>query len=194
MIETKTALFNQVLTRLGEKRINSADETGGSAVVLRDEYQQCVDQLLSEYPFLCATRRADLAQASGDNPTHYEYMFQLPKDCLEVQGLVENEGNTLVPFDCLIEGDKLYCNMLDVSIKYTKRIDFNEMSTLVAEALVLLLAHKSAWRITQSVDIENDMYQRYVMALADAVNADGKTRAHQHNSTLNPRDNWWYAG
>ena len=53
MIETKTALFNQVLTRLGEKRINNADDTGGSAVVLRDEYQQCVDQLLSEYPFLC---------------------------------------------------------------------------------------------------------------------------------------------
>lgn len=192
MIETKTALFNQVLTRLGEKRINNADDTGGSAVVLRDEYQQCVDQLLSEYPFLCATRRADLAQASGDNPTQYEYMFQLPADCLEVQGLVDE--NTPTPFDCLIEGDKLYCNLEDVAIKYTKRINFTEMSTLVVEALVLLLAHKTAWRITQSIDIENDMYQRYVVALTDAVNADGKTRAHQHNAKLNPRDRWWYAG
>ena len=193
MWRSLTALFNQVLARIGEKRINDANDTGDSATVLRDEYGQAKDQLLSMYPWACATRRVALAQKSGTNLTAYEYMFQIPVDCITVQALLDGETYEPVPFDCRIEGDTLYCNMENPVIKYTHRIRAYEMSPLLVEALVLLLAHKVAWRITQSVDIESDMWGRYQVALADAMNDEGKTQAHQKNAELNPRDRWWYA-
>lgn len=194
MITSKTALFNQVLARLGEKRINDADDTGDSAVVLRDEYQQCVDQLLSVYPWSCATSRADLSQLSDENLTSYEYMFQIPADCITVQGLYDGETKVTIPSDYIREGDRLYCNTEDVGIKYTKRIEFYKMDTLLVEALVLLLAHKVAWRITQSVDIENDMYQRYMVAVQEAAGYDGVERAKWFNSRLLDRNEWGYEG
>lgn len=194
MWRSLTALFNQVLARIGEKRINDANDTGDSASVLRDEYGQAKDQLLAMYPWRCATRRVALAQKAGTNMTAYEYMYQVPVDCITVQALLDGETFEPVPFDCRIEGDTLYCNMDNPVIKYTHRIRAYEMNPLLVEALVLLLAHKVAWRITQSVDIENDMYGRYQVALGDALNEEGKLQAHQKNATLNPLDDWSYAG
>ena len=48
MIKSKTELFNAVLTRLGEKRINDSNVTDNSAVVLRGVYQQAVDEVLGK--------------------------------------------------------------------------------------------------------------------------------------------------
>ena len=178
MIDNETALFNQVLTRIGERRITSADDTGDSATTLRDEYPQAVDQLLAEYPWICATRRAALAQKVGDNLTEYDYMFQLPTECITVQALIDgDQGDVAEKYKR--EGDVLYCNIENPIIKYTHRIGFNEMDTPVVEALVLLIAHKVAWKITQSVDIENDMYGRYELALTKAMSLDGEERSRQ---------------
>lgn len=184
-----TSLFNQVLTRIGEKRINDANDTCDSARVLRDEYPQSYDQILSLYPWACATRRKDLAQKAGDNLTPYEYMFQIPTDCITVQALLDGETYEETPFDCLIEGDALYCNTENCAIRYTKRIEFYEMTSLLIEAFVLLLAHKVAWRITQSVDIENDMYQKYAIALNEAMGAEGKAQAQEWNAK-HPHKEW----
>ena len=181
MIKNKTALFNQVLTRIGESRITAADSTNDSAVTIRDEYPQALDQILAEYPWICATRRAALAQKAGANLTQYEYMFQLPADCITVQALIDGESLGEVPDEYMREGDTLYCNNGNPIIKYTKRIEFYDMDTAMVEAFVLLLAHKVAWRITQSVDIETDMYQRYMVALNTAESLDGEERARQQN-------------
>ena len=181
MIKNKTALFNQVLTRIGESRITDADSTNDSAVTIRDEYPQALDQILAEYPWICATRRAALAQKAGANLTRYGYMFQLPADCITVQALIDGESLGEVPDEYMREGDTLYCNNGNPIIKYTKRIEFYDMDTAMVEAFVLLLAHKVAWRITQSVDIETDMYQRYMVALNTAESLDGEERARQQN-------------
>lgn len=187
---TLTALFNQVLARIGEKRITSADDTGDSAQVLRDEYPQALDQILAVYPWTCATRRKALAQKEGDNLTDYAYMFQIPADCVTVQALIDGDSKEILPYDCIIEGDTLYCNTENLVIRYTKRIEFYEMDSLLVEAFVLLLAHKVAWRITQSVDIENDMYGRYQIALQEAANADGVEKARRFNAQIADIDGW----
>lgn len=187
---TLTALFNQVLARIGEKRITDANDTGDSATVLRDEYPQALDQILSVYPWTSATRRKALAQKTGDNFTTYEYMFQIPTDCISVQALIDGDSKDILPYDCIIEGDTLYCNTENLVIRYTKRIEFYEMDSLLVEAFVLLLAHKVAWRITQSVDIENDMYGRYQVALQEAANADGVEKARRFNAQIADIDNW----
>ena len=180
MIKSKTELFNAALTRLGERRINDANVTDSSAVVLRDIYQQSVDEVLTAYPWSCATSRAVLAQLDGDNFTGYDNMFQIPADCLYVQSLLDAEEFIPLPDDYIREGQKLYCNLPSLAIKYTKRIEFYDMDTLVQNVLVLMLAYKSAYRITQDKDLEQDMLAQYMAAKQEAEFVDGMEKVNRN--------------
>ena len=184
MIKSKTELFNAALTRLGERRINDANVTDSSAVVLRDIYQQCVDEVLTAYPWSCATSRAVLAHLDGDNFTGYENMFQIPADCLYVQSLLDAEEFIPIPDDYIREGQRLYCNLEHIAIKYTKRIEFYDMDTLVQTVLVLMLAYKSAYRITQDKDLEQDMLAQYMVAKNEAEFADGMEKVNRNRDDM----------
>ena len=180
MIKSKTELFNAVLTRLGEKRINDSNVTDASAVVLRDVYQQSVDEVLASYPWSCATSRAVLAHLDGDNFTGYAHMYQIPADCLQIISLLDAEEYYPLTDDYVREGRVLYTDVPVVAVKYTRRIEFYDMDTLVQNALVFLLAAKSAYRITQNAQLEQDMLIQYQGARLEAEFADGYEKKNRN--------------
>ena len=180
MIKSKTELFNAVLTRLGEKRINDSNVTDASAVVLRDIYQQSVDEVLASYPWSCATSRAVLAHLDGDNFTGYEHKYQLPADCLQIMSLLDAEQYFPLTDDYVREGRVLYTDVPEVAVKYTRRIEFYDMDTLVQAALILMMAYKSAYRITQNSQLEQDMLLQYTSARLEAEFADGYERKNRN--------------
>lgn len=180
MIKSKTELFNAVLTRLGEKRINDSNVTDASAVVLRDVYQQSVDEVLASYPWSCATSRAVLAHLDGDNFTGYAHKYQIPADCLQIVSLLDAEEYYPITDDYVREGRVLYTDVPNVAVKYTKRIEFYDMDTLVQTALVFMLAAKSAYRITQNAQLEQDMLLQYQSARLEAEFADGYEKKNRN--------------
>jgi len=180
MIKSKTELFNAVLTRLGEKRINDSNVTDASAVVLRDVYQQSVDEVLNSYPWSCATSRAVLAHLDGDNFTGYQYKYQIPADCLQIVSLLDAEEYFPLTDDYVREGRILYTDVPNVAVKYTRRIEFYDMDTLVQNMLVFMLAAKSAYRITQNADLEQDMLAQYMIAKNEAEFADGYEKKNRN--------------
>ena len=184
MIKSKTELFNAVLTRLGEKRINDSNVTDASAVVLRDVYQQSVDEVLASYPWSCATSRAVLAHLDGDNFTGYAHKYQIPADCLQIVSLLDAEEYYPLSDDYVREGRVLYTDVPNVAVKYTKRIEFYDMDTLVQTALVFMLAAKSAYRITQNAQLEQDMLLQYQSARLEAEFADGYEKKNRNRDEL----------
>ena len=184
MIKSKTELFNAVLTRLGEKRINDSNVTDASAVVLRDVYQQSVDEVLASYPWSCATSRAVLAHLDGDNFTGYAHKYQIPADCLQIVSLLDAEEYYPITDDYVREGRVLYTDVPNVAVKYTKRIEFYDMDTLVQTALVFMLAAKSAYRITQNAQLEQDMLLQYQSARLEAEFADGYEKKNRNRDEL----------
>lgn len=180
MIKSKTELFNAVLTRLGEKRINDSNVTDNSAVVLRGVYQQAVDEVLAAYPWTCATSRAVLPQVSGDNYTGFLYMYQIPADCLSILSLLDVSTFKPIVDEYIREGNRLYTDRPEVAVKYTHRIEFYDMDTLVQNVLILMLAYKTAYRITQDKELEQDMLNQYQKAVYDAEFADGMERINRN--------------
>ena len=188
MIKSKTDLFNAVLTRLGEKRINDSNVADSSAVVLRGVYQQSVDEVLAAYPWTCATSRAVLPQVDGENHTGFEHMYQIPADCLAILSLLDVTTKRPVTDEYVREGGRLYTDRPEVAVKYTHRIEFYDMDTLVQNVLVLMLAYKSAYRITQDKELEQDMLAQYQKAVYDAEFADGMERV---NRNVDDTDRGW---
>jgi len=182
MIASKTEMFNQILLRLGEKRVSSWEGTEDRVVVLRGFFNHAVDEVLKEYLWICATSRAVLAQLPDTNLTQYDYVYQLPSDCITVQSLIDVYGETYADVEdvYLIEGRRLYTDLESAGIKYTtNNVEVTELDTYVAEAIVLKVAAKSAFTITKDITLEADMYVQYKEALNIAKSADGIERINR---------------
>ena len=90
-----------------------------------------------------------------------------------------DKSNTLYD-DYVREGKVLYTDVPVVAVKYTRRIEFYDMDTLVQNALVFLLAAKSAYRITQNAQLEQDMLIQYQGAKLEAEFADGYEKKNRN--------------
>lgn len=182
MIGNKTAAFNEILIRLGESRISSWESTDSRAVVLRSLFDQAVSEVLREYPWICATGRAVLARLPVESFTEYQYVFQLPGDCLSVQNLFETSRYREIDSEYIIEGRRLYCDLESVGIKYTKSIEIQDMDSHVAEAVILRVASKVTLAIVPDVRIEGNMLLQYQEALKNAKYTDGLERVNSKKS------------
>ncbi len=178
MISSLVDLYNSALVKVGAQRVASPDEQSESRVTCSQFYQQSLDEVLSEHPWSCATSRATLAKIDGDTMSPFLYRYTLPVDpaCLKVLCLIDAAGETYIDLTeepWLKEGASILCNLDPCAIKFTRRVaTVAELDTHVAEVLVYKLAAKIAFRLVQSLQIENQMIALYVARLQEARNTE----------------------
>lgn len=179
-MSSKVSIINQALIELGDDTILSLDDDSARALIAREVYDDCVDEVLTVYPWNFAIERQSLGRLDETPEYGYDYTFQLPTNpyCLRVLEIEDENSygnNEWVSADYKIEGRKLLYNEETVKIKYIKRVeDTTEFSPLFKSALKYYIAYKLAFYITTSNKIREDMYRLYTMTIREAKNKDAK--------------------
>jgi len=144
---SETSIANAALTILGERRINSLDDTSKTAKTLKERYAEVRDEVLRSHPWNFATKRASLAADLTTPLWGPKNAFTLPSDSLR---LLRINNPSDIPYR--IEGRKIVSDLeAPLEIVYTaQEADPLQMDSLFRQALSAALAADVAEAITGS--------------------------------------------
>ena len=183
MVSTIVEICNMALARLGDSRISDINADEEKARLCKLFYEQTRDEVLREHPWSFAAGRAILAAISSTNLTGFDYLYQLPTDCLYVRKMIDAEGETYgdITSEYKIEGRELHTDITPCAIRYTKKIDNpGQFDSQYVEALTLKLASKLALRLSGKQQYEGSMIQQYMIVLQNAKALDGGESQQAH--------------
>ena len=117
MATSETHICNLALGQIGAGRIANIQ---GTTQVERDcamVFNDARDAVLADFDWAFAREQARLARLLETPKFHYAYAFQLPSDFIELRRFsVPNVAHEIV-------GDRLYANIDDCKITYTRRVE-----------------------------------------------------------------------
>lgn len=137
MAASETSIANGALILLGERRINSIDDTTKTAKLMKDRFDEIRDDLLRSHPWNFATKRASLDADSGAPAWGFDYQYTLPSDSLR---LIEVDNPNR--YDYRVEERKILTNIgTPLLVAYTSQItDPTSMDVMFRQALSASLA------------------------------------------------------
>ena len=162
-------ICNQALIALGEAPIASLDDNSKAASTLNTLYDPVRKELLRTHPWNFAITQATLSIFGTTPLFDYNAAYALPSNCLRVWGVV----NAFTPWR--VVGKLIYSNDSSLGIYYVADItDSTQFDALFEQALVLLLAIRSSFAITQNVSLEPVLQQKFKLKLAEAKLRDSQ--------------------
>jgi len=192
---TSVEICNMALAKLGQRPISSLDDTSNqTARYCKTFYEQSKTAVLREYPWSFASINRELA--SVEVPEGYEkwgFAFGYPSDCLQARRLHDGIGNDY-PYEVIIYRDgggvdiKIIVTNLEVAyLNYSFNVNNNNLfDSQFVESFVLYLAKELAFPITKRSSVEKAMYERYLLSVPKAQNAD----AEEQSSIVSPENTW----
>lgn len=177
---TKTEIFNQALSRLGDAtQIASDVENSPNAISLRAHYDRVRRSLLRDHPWNFAATRVSLTASVTTPAFGWKYQFDLPLACLCVRTYNgEKFGDSKNSF--AVEGRVLLSNVTLCQLVYTKdETTIDTWDTQFIDAFTLSLAAACALDITHSLVKQTNLQAEAVAMLSGARFQDaneGKVR------------------
>lgn len=173
-VTSVTQIQNSALIKLGAELINSEDDSSKRARLLKEQYPKVRDDLLRGHPWKFARTRVELTPIdpipTGYGDFDYDFVFQLPSDCLRVidTNLCDSE-----PWD--IEDRYFLSNQSPVIIKYIKQVtNVTKFDDNFCEVLAWALAADIAYALTQNVSREQEAKKSYEAKLREARSFNGQ--------------------
>jgi len=189
MVSGKGELCNLALLKLGEGRVTTVPGNTTKGLYLDMLFGPTLDNCLREEEdgWNFAITRQTLAESTDTNMTKYEYMYQLPSDprflmflsLLDEDYLEDNSPH-------FIEGNYLYTDLPDASLKYIGRIaeeDYVLMDSSFVEWVAYCLAKELAFWLTNDIQMANRMELLADMALKSALFHNNKDKASAETVT-----------
>jgi len=142
---SETSIANAALALLGERRINSLDESTKTARLMKETFDEVRDEVLRSYKWNFATKRATIAADAVAPAWGFDYAYTLPTDYLG--GLeIDNPGK----YPYRNEGGKVITDIgSPLNIEYTSKVtDPLQMDVMFRQSLAAALAAKLAEAIT----------------------------------------------
>lgn len=176
---THIAICNAALARIGHRPMiaDLADNTN-EARLASLFFGEAVSQMLREFHWPFATRRATLVVATGAEVTNWTYAYTLPTNVVAVQELVSPVGRMIRPdlripfeigFDSTSGVAKLFTDLVDAEAIYTTtQVSVNDFDPLFRDALSWKLAAEFAPSLGADPRIEAQCRQRYMLAISAA--------------------------
>jgi hypothetical protein len=165
---SKVQIANLAFVRLGAKTIRSFTEDNKHARTMEVLYDILRDALLESYDWSFA-RAVSTLQALDVDHDYYDYVYQLPSDCL-----VPRHISTQKELDVWEkEGDTLVTNHTEPILRYTaKQESTGKLTSLFAVALGSLLAQHACPMVTQDKALHKLLIEEAKMAIGEAMMAD----------------------
>lgn len=178
-----TSVCNRAFYKVGGSRTKiTIDDIGDAddenAVICNTLYPQVRNEVLMRWPFNECREFADLGtETTGIEMADWEYVFELPSDCLGVVAQIDEEDSSL-KFKYAVRGAYLFTNDYSNSdgdsayIDYIKKVvDADEYSPTLFEAIATKLAAELApvYAPSRIVDLKRE-YEFLVLPNAEAAN------------------------
>jgi hypothetical protein len=175
-------ICNEAMDLLGAATITSLDENSKEARLCKRFFDLVRDTMLRDHPWNWAITRKQLAQDSETPPFGFTAQFSLPTDpfCLKVLSLHDDAVDSdIAAYDSTvmfkIEGRKILTNENSCQIIYIGRItDTEQYDSSFRYALATGIAANSAYAITGSNSLMQQMQAMHLRAMADARSLDAK--------------------
>jgi len=198
-------ICNLALRHIAAKRINAIDEGSAESNVIQDVFDYIFDEQVRSYPWRWATGTAQLAQLENETPVDFQYSYQLPADYLMIQSILEVGTNTVIysswdnfytynsrrDDEWEIRDGKLYTNLSEIYIKYTKVVtDYAVIDSSFVIAFSHLLAHYIAPTLTTREGLAEMQYNLYLSKIGIARGMAGteqRRRTHISQDHLRAR-------
>lgn len=188
-------ICNLALTRLGADSIRSFDEDNKRSRLSQNIYKHVRDLFLEAFEWSFNTAYTQLALLSGVIHPQFDYVYQLPSDCVYARQLIDSGGNisSLVKWEQF--GDRIATNIEDAWLRYSKEITSSGSFPLYfVEAVAAQMASDLAPAIVQDKSRYPDLIKiaEHRMLLAREIDAElGVEYRHrdqdpENDSFINP--------
>lgn len=170
MAVTETSICNSALIKIGVERITALSEDSKAGRACNEQYEKLRDEVLASHPWNFAIARAEIAEVDADLAFGYDYIYQLPSDCLRV---LEMDPD----YEYKIEENRYLVTDTsgDVHIRYIKKItDTSKFSPVFCEALALRIASELAYYMTNSATLAESMMKAFEKKIAEARSFDAQ--------------------
>lgn len=182
MVSTNVQLCNLALEEIGEDRISDLTDDSKAARACNLILNPTIDEILELYDWSDAVKRAQVSALDVDNYTEYDYVYQLPNDCLRILYLIEVDDDTYTELpeqQYIKEGRRIYTDLSPCVIKYLYRPEVKNMSSGLVKTIKHTLASQLANRLAQ--DPAMVQYQQALAAAAyqNAILSDGRSKSER---------------
>lgn len=173
-------ICNEAMDLLGAATITSLTQNSKEARLCNRNYELVRDAVLRAHPWNVAISRASLPQDSTAPAFGFLYQYTLPTDpyCLRVLSFWDNNvNNEVAAYDSTvmykIEGRKILSNEATCKIIYIGRVeDTEQFDSLLSSTIAHRLAAETAYAITGSSNVAQNMQALYELRLREAKSTD----------------------
>jgi len=173
-------ICNEAMDLLGAATITALTENSKEARLCNRRFETVRDAVLRAHPWNAAITRASLAKDTDAPAFGFTSQFTLPTDpyCLRVLSFWNsNVDSEIAAYDSQvmykIEGRKILSNETSCKITYLARVtDTEQYDSLLSNAIAHKLAAETAYAITGSTSVSQNMQQLYDLRLREARSID----------------------
>ena len=173
---TEVSICSNALRKLGDDPITSLTDNTERARLCNGFYEPARDSILRSHPWNFAITRATLAQLSATPAYGFSYQYALPTDpyCLRV--LEMEYQDYIFKIEHLAgTGRVLLTDESTAKILYIgKIVDTAQFDSLFVDTLTAKLALDLAYPITNSVKVQENMFNLLQQKLSLARSVDGQ--------------------
>jgi hypothetical protein len=174
-------ICNEAMDLLGAATITSLTENSKEARLCSRRFDTVRDAVLRSHPWNTAVTRASIARDSVAPAFGFSYQYTMPTDpyCLRVLSFWNsNVDNEIAAYDSQvmykIEGRKILSNEGTCKITYIGRVtDTEQFDPMLSNTIAHRLAAETAYAITGSTSVSQQMQQLYEFRLREARSMDG---------------------
>jgi hypothetical protein len=173
-------ICNEAMDLLGAATITSLTENSKEARLCNRRFETVRDTVLRAHNWNIAITRKQLAKDSDSPAFGFTNQFTLPTDpyCLRVISLhTANVDNEISPYDVQamfkVEGRKILTDEGTCRIIYVGRItDTEQYDSLLSSTIAHRLASETAYAITGSTSVAQQIFSLYQQRLTEARSMD----------------------
>lgn len=170
---TTVQICNLALARVGEVRgITSLTDGTEAANLCNLLYTDIAEEVMGEGEWTCCISRDTLVKTINTPDHEFGSEYQLPTNP-RILKLINVYNERVLELKYTVEGDKLYTNEGEVSIKYIGFLeDTSAYTTYLKSAIVSRLAHELSYVLTGSTANSERLYARYELDLRKGLTHD----------------------
>jgi hypothetical protein len=166
---TKIGILSKALILCGEKPLESLSDNRYGATVGSNLFELLYENEIQSNPWRFATKKASLSQLNVTPVNQYQYVFQIPTDCLIPSHVYPRA-------DYEIYGDRIYTNQSAVDLDYRFKPDVADIPAYFAMLMVYACAKDMIKPITESDQAMQLMERKYNRQRSVAMYADAQGR------------------
>lgn len=178
MAVSEVSICNQAISWLAGTPITSLDDDTVEAILCKANYELARNAVLEDRAWTFATRRFVLTPEAEKPAWGYGQQYLIPPEIIRVLEVHDADNQRLAngpsDMDWRREENRIVCNRAKIYVKALVKIEDPERFTpAFVQCLAARIAADIAIPLTESTQMQKDMWALYQVKLADAAATDG---------------------